>query len=227
MRKLLTLKESDNSIVGYSISFIDIDETTFHTYAKVGVYKDGVKVRDLDNKQFNTYTLKDGESFNFDEFQDSEVFNKTSKPIDEMVKKIQKFIDCIKVHSKKDKVIFLTARSDFDNKELFLKTFRENGIDVDIPNVYVERSGNLKHIKKVADRKKHVILNYLKSGEYTAVRMFDDDKANLETFKELGEEINGGKYGILKQVQQKYPKTRKLFFFPLMVLPDGKTRMYK
>lgn len=226
MKQLIKLEESDNSITGYSISFIDIDETTFHTYAKVGVYKNGKKVRDLDNKQFNTYALKDGESFNFDEFQDSEVFNKTSKPIDEMVKKIQKFIDCIKVHSKKDKVIFLTARSDFDNKELFLKTFRENGIDVDIPNVYIERSGNLKHIKGVADRKKHVILNYLKSGEYTAVRMFDDDKTNLETFKELGEEINGGKYGILNDVRKKYPRIRKLFFFPLMVLPDGKVRRY-
>ena len=135
-------------------------------------------------------------------------------------------IDCIKVHSKKDKVIFLTARSDFDNKELFLKTFRDNGIDVDIPNVHVERSGNLKHIKGVADRKKHVILNYLKSGEYTAVRMFDDDKTNLETFRELGEEINSGKYGILNDVRKKYPRVRKLFFFPLMVLPDGKTRMY-
>ena len=85
MKTLLHLTESDNSITGNSISFIDIDETTFHTYAKVGVYKNGKKVRDLDNQQFNTYELQPGESFNFDEFKSSEVFNKTSKPIDEMV----------------------------------------------------------------------------------------------------------------------------------------------
>lgn len=224
MRNLLHLKESDSRISGNSISFIDIDETTFHTYAKVGVMKNGKKVGELDNQQFNTYQLKDGEYFNFDEFQSSDVFHKTSTPINEMIRKIQKMIDCIKLHGKVEKVIFLTARSDFDNKELFLKTFRENGIDVDIPNVYIERSGNLRHIPNVADRKKEVILKYLKSGEFTAVRMYDDDNKNLQTFMELGQEINNGKYGILKIIQKKYPRVRKVHFFPLKVLENGKVR---
>lgn len=227
MKTLLHLTESDNSITGNSISFIDIDETTFHTYAKVGVHKNGKKVRELDNQQFNTYELQPGESFNFDEFKSSEVFNKTSKPIDEMVKKIKKLIACIKLHGKPEKVIFLTARSDFDNKELFLKTFRENGIDVDIPNVYVERSGNLRHIPNVADRKKYVILKYLQSGDYSAVRMYDDDDKNLQTFKELGDEINSGKYGILKTVQKKFPRVKKVLFFPLKVLNNGKVSRIK
>lgn len=222
MRNLLQLKESNNSITGNSISFIDIDETTFHTFAKIGVYKDGKKIRTLNNQEFNTYTLQDGESFNFDEFQDSKVFNKTSKPIKEMVKKIKKLIDCIKLYDKPEKVIFLTARSDFNNKELFLKTFRENGIDVDIPNVYIERSGNLQHIKSVADRKKTIILKYLKTGEFSAVRMYDDDNKNLETFVELGKEINSGKYGILKLVKERFPRVNKILFFPLKVKEDGK-----
>ncbi len=222
MRNLLTLRESDNSITGNAISFIDIDETTFHTYAKIGVYKDGKKVRELDNQQFNTYDLQPGESFNFDEFRDSEVFNKTSKPIDEMVKKIKKLIECIKVHGKPEKVIFLTARADFNNKDLFLKTFRENGIDVDLPNVHVERSGNLTQIKDVSVRKKTVILKYLKTGDFAAVRMYDDDDKNLKTFMELGNEVNSGKYGILKAVQTKYPRVKKVLFFPLKVLENGK-----
>jgi hypothetical protein len=224
MRNLLRLYEANTKVNGSAISFIDIDETTFHTYAKVGVYKNGKKVGELDNQQFNTYNLKDGEYYNFDEFQDSEVFNKTSKPIQPMVDKIKKLIDCIKLHGKTEKVIFLTARSDFNNKELFLKTFRENGIDVDIPNVYVERSGNLKHISSVADRKKETILKYLKTGEFTIVRMFDDDNANLKTFIELGKEINVGKYNILKLVQKKYPRVRKVHFFPLKVLENGKVK---
>ena len=222
MRNLLQLKESNNLITGNSISFIDIDETTFHTFAKIGVYKDGKKIKTLNNQEFNTYTLQDGESFNFDEFQDSKVFNKTSKPIKEMVKKIKKLIDCIKLYDKPEKVIFLTARSDFNNKELFLKTFRENGIDVDIPNVYIERSGNLQHIKSVADRKKTIILKYLKTGEFSAVRMYDDDNKNLETFVELGKEINSGKYGILKLVKERFPRVNKILFFPLKVKEDGK-----
>ena len=185
--------ESDNRLVGHSISFIDIDETTFHTYAKVKVIdEDGNVVRVLDNKQFNTDVLKHGEKYDFSEFQDSRVFNKTSEPIEPIVNKIQKIIDSIKKNNKLEKVIFLTARSDFDNKELFLKTFKSNGIDVEIPNVYIERSGNLTNIKSVAERKRYVILKYLKSGEFTAVRMIDDDIHNLEVFNELGKEINSG-----------------------------------
>ena len=222
MRNLLHLTETDNSIAGNAISFIDIDETTFHTFAKIGVFKNGKKIKSLNNQEFNTYDLQPGESFNFDEFRDSEVFNKTSTPINEMIKKIKKLIDCIKLHGKPEKVIFLTARADFNNKELFLKTFREHGIDVDIPNVYVERSGNLTNIKSIADRKKVTILKYLKTGEFSAVRMYDDDNKNLQTFMELGNEINSGKYGILKTVQQKYPKVKKILFFPLKVKEDGK-----
>lgn len=219
MKKILL--DSDNSRVGNSISFVDLDETLFHTYAKVGVYKDGKKVGELDNQQFNTYNLKDGEYFNFDEFRDSTTFNKTSTPIEPMVNKIQRMIQSIIDNGKDEKVIFLTARSDFNDKELFLKTFRQHGINVDIPNVRVERSGNLQHIKGVADRKKHVILQYLASGDFTAVRMYDDDMHNINTFKQLGVEINDGKYGILKAVRNKYPRVNKVLFYPLLVKKDG------
>lgn len=219
--------ESDNRLVGHSISFIDIDETTFHTYAKVKVIdEDGNVVRVLDNKQFNTDVLKHGEKYDFSEFQDSRVFNKTSEPIEPIVNKIQKIIDSIKKNNKLEKVIFLTARSDFDNKELFLKTFKSNGIDVEIPNVYIERSGNLTNIKSVAERKRYVILKYLKSGEFTAVRMIDDDIHNLEVFNELGKEINAGKFNILQTVKKRYPRARKIYFYPLLVLNNGKIKNF-
>lgn len=206
---------------GSSISFIDIDETTFHTFATVGVYRDGKLVKRLNNQEFNTYKLKDGETFNFDEFSDSRVFNKTSIPIEPVVKRIQRAIESIKNNSMNDKVIFLTARSDFNDKELFLKTFLANGIDVTDESVYVERSGNLTNIKKVSDRKKFVILKYLRTGEYSRVRMIDDDVTNLRTFIELGEEINSGEYGVLESVRKRYPSVRKLLFFPLLVNADG------
>jgi hypothetical protein len=218
-----SLMEINSNLYGSSISFIDIDETTFHTYAKVGVYdRKGNLVRKLDNQQFNTYDLQDGEHFNFDEFQDSKVFNKTSEPIEPIVNKIQNMVDSIKRNGLNDKVIFLTARSDFNDKELFLKTFRANGIDVDDASVYIERSGNLTDIKSVADRKKFVILKYLKTGEYTRVRMIDDDINNLRVFKKLGREINDGKFGILKTVKDRYPRCNKITFFPLLVDEKGK-----
>lgn len=222
MRNLL---ETDNSIAGHSISFIDIDETTFHTYAKVKVLnRNGDIVRILDNQEFNTDVLKDGESYDFSEFQDSKVFYKTSQPIEPIVNKIQRMIDSIKRNGKLEKVIFLTARSDFNDKNLFLKTFRQNGIDVDISNVYVERSGNLQNIKSVADRKRYVMLKYLQSGDYTAVRMIDDDVHNLEVFRQLGIEINKGKFDILRNVKKKYPRARRIYFYPLLVNSNGRIK---
>lgn len=218
-----SLMEINSNLYGSSISFIDIDETTFHTYAKVGVYnRDGNLVRKLDNQQFNTYDLQDGEYFNFDEFSDSKVFNKTSEPIEPIVNKIQNMVDSIKRNGLNDKIIFLTARSDFNDKELFLKTFRANGIDVDDASVYIERSGNLTGIKSVADRKRFVMLKYLKTGEYTRIRMIDDDINNLRVFKELGQEINAGKYDIKMAVRKRYPRCSRLTFFPLLVNKDGK-----
>lgn len=222
MRNLL---ETDNSIAGHSISFIDIDETTFHTYANVKVLnRDGDIVRILDNQEFNTDVLKDGESYDFSEFQDSKVFYKTSQPIEPIVNKIQRMIDSIKRNGKVEKIIFLTARSDFNDKNLFLKTFRQNGIDVDISNVYVERSGNLRDIKSVADRKRYVMLKYLQSGDYTAVRMIDDDVHNLEVFRQLGIEINKGKFDILRNVKKKYPRARRIYFYPLLVNSNGRIK---
>lgn len=225
MRNLL--KESDTRISGNPISFIDIDETTMHTFAKVNVMKDGEVVKSLDNQEFNTHELGDGETYNFDNFRDAKFFNKTSKPIEKTINRIKNIIQSIKDNKKQEKVIFLTARSDFDDKEVFLDTFRNFGIDVDIPNVYIERSGNLTNIKNVADRKKYVILKYLKSGLYTAAKMYDDDKKNLQTFEELGQEVNSGKYGILDKIKDNFPKINKINFYPLLVTNSGKIKAFE
>jgi hypothetical protein len=219
MRKIY---ESDSRLVGHSISFIDIDETTFHTFANVHVMNGKALIRKLNNKEFNTYKLKPGEHYDFQEFADSDVFNKTSQPIAPTIERIKNMINSIKRYGKMDKIIFLTARTDFNDKELFLKTFRQNGIDVDLQNVYVERSGNLKDIDNVADRKRYIMLKYLQTGLYTAVRMMDDDMKNLQTFIKLGDEVNSGKFHILDNVRKNFPNARKIFFFPLLVNDDGK-----
>ena len=225
MRNLL--KESDTKVNGHPISFIDIDETTMHTFAKVNVMKDGKVVKSLDNKEFNTHELGDGETYNFDNFRDAKYFNQTSQPIEKTINRIKNIIQSIKDNKKQEKVIFLTARSDFDDKEVFLDTFRNFGIDVDIPNVYIERSGNLTDIKNVADRKKYVILKYLKTGLYTNAKMYDDDKKNLQTFEELGQEVNAGRYNILNNVKKNFPKVNKINFYPLLVTDSGKIKMYE
>jgi FMN phosphatase YigB (HAD superfamily) len=166
-----------------TLTIFDIDETLFHTKANVAVMKDGKVVRSLDNQEFNTYKLKAGESFDFKEFKSAEVFRKTSTPIARMVEKAK-----ILVKSRNNaasRAIIVTARADFDDKEMFLQTFRDHGLPID--QMHVERSGNL-GISSPAEAKKVVFRKYLNTKNYTKTRLYDDAMSNLKAFLELQEE---------------------------------------
>ena len=167
----------------FTLTIFDIDETLFHTKANVAVMKDGKVVRSLDNQEFNTYKLKAGESFDFKEFRSAEVFRKTSTPIVRMVEKAK-----ILVKSRNNaasRAIIVTARADFDDKEMFLQTFRDHGLPID--QMHVERSGNL-GISSPAEAKKVVFRKYLNTKNYTKTRLYDDAMSNLKAFLELQEE---------------------------------------
>jgi hypothetical protein len=174
---------------GKGLTIFDIDDTMFITKAKVGVVKDGQTIKKLDNKDFNTYKKKPGEEFDFGEFTNAEIFNKTSTPIARMIGKVQAILkNATKAGSK---VIIVTARPNFDNKELFLDTFRQHGIDID--KIYVERSGNLGP-GSAADNKIVVFKKYLDQKIYKRMRLFDDAKSNLSAFLSLQKEYPDVKF---------------------------------
>jgi hypothetical protein len=79
-------------------------------------------------------------------------------------------------------MIILTARNDFDDKKIFLDTFRQYGLDID--KVRVERAGKLKDFSP-AHAKYIIIYNYLKQGKFNRVRLFDDSMTNLKEFLKL------------------------------------------
>jgi hypothetical protein len=161
----------------------DIDETLFNTKALVYVMKGPDVVRKLTNQEFNTYKLDAGETFDFREFKDAKHFRDTSEPI---AKAIQKLIAIHKnVKAKGSKMIVITARSDFDDRDIFLDTFRRQGIDID--DIHVHRAGNLNAPNSAAGKKIY-IKQYLDTGKYARVRLFDDAISNLEMFKGLAKE---------------------------------------
>lgn len=163
-----------------TLTIFDIDETLFHTKAKVAVVKDGKVVRMLDNQEFNTYQRKPGEEYDFREFKSAEVFRKTSTPIVRMVEKAKAIVKAkSNPHSR---AIIVTARADFDDKEMFLQTFRDHGIPID--QMHVERSGNL-GIESPAEAKKVVFRKYLNTKNYIKTRLYDDAMSNLKAFLEL------------------------------------------
>ena len=162
------------------LSIFDIDETLFHTKAKVQVLKDGKINKILDNQQFNSYKLKKGESFDYGQFKSAKIFKETSTPITKIIKKAKCIINF--AIRRGSKVIIVTARQDMDDKKLFKEAFEAQGID--IGKVYVERAGNIG--KKTASANKVVIFKkYLDTGRYAKVRLFDDDKNNLKAFMSL------------------------------------------
>ena len=165
------------------LTIFDIDETLFKTKALINIIHDGFVVRKLDNQEFNEYELGPGESYDFCQFRSAEIFNKTSEPINRMIAKMNAIIKNAKQAG--SKVIIITARADFDDKELFLNTFREQGIDID--SVYVERAGNVGGSSS-AENKQVVIKRYLDTGDYSRTRIYDDAMSNIDMFNDLATE---------------------------------------
>ena len=174
----------ENGFKDGGLTIFDIDDTLFHTTATINVKKDGKVIRNLTNQEFNTYKLGKGEEFDFAEFKNAEKFAKESQPIGKMLEKAKAII----AHSEKtanSKVVIITARDDFDDKEKFLDTFRKHGIDID--KVRVERAGKIKSIEG-PDVKKYIIIhNMLTTKQFSRVRLFDDSITNLKTFLKLKE----------------------------------------
>ncbi len=210
------------SLKGYGITFVDLDETLFHTFAKINVVFDGKIVKSLSNKEFNIYTLREGEQFDFSEFHDSKLFKETSVPIPEMVARIKKMIKKIKENKSFSRIIVLTARQDFWDKDLFLQAFIEQGIDVSDKNVfYIDRAGNIRE-GTIAEKKRKKILEYLKTGIYRRCRIIDDDLENINAFLELE---NNLPKDIVKKVRETYSLSERevpIKFYALHMLPDGK-----
>lgn len=168
-----------------TLNVFDIDDTLFKTTAKIWIMKDGKQVRPLQSGEFNTYTLKAGESYDFQEFRSGKHFYMTAKPIDNMIKRAQ---SAVRNQTEHCETIIITARSDFEDKEPFLQKFREHGFPID--QVYVERAGNLQKIK--SDAKTHItkgviLTKYIKSGRFNKIRMWDDHSGNLDMLLKLGE----------------------------------------
>ena len=183
------------------LTIFDIDETMFKTKAKVKVVKNGETIKSLTNLEFNKYKLKSGEKFDFGEFRSAEVFYKTSTPIGKMIGKVKAILR--NATKRGSRVIIVTARPNFDNRDLFLKTFREQGIDID--KIYIERAGNLGS-GPAADNKKVIFKKYLDQNIYARMRLFDDDMKNLKMF--LG-------------LKKEYPDVN---FEAFLANPDGRVR---
>ena len=164
----------------------DIDDTLVHTQTKVHVIRDGQVTKELNSHEFTHYKLQDGEQFDFENFRNAHDFFHNSKPIIPMMNQLKQDI------ATGNKVVMVTARADFDDRELFLDTFRKYGVDMG--KVHVYRAGNMTQKVQTEEKKKIIIRDLLNKGNYTKAIMYDDAEPNLQSFVELKAEYPQTKF---------------------------------
>jgi len=184
------------------LTIFDIDETLFHTNAKIKVVQEKKVVKILDNQSYNNYKLKQGESFDYGQFKSAKIFKETSTPIAKIINRAKRIIHF--ATRKGSKVIIVTARQDMDDKKVFKEAFLNQGID--IGRVYVERAGNLGN-KSASENKVVIFKKYLDTNKYARIRLFDDSSENLKAFLQL---------------QKSYPNTE---FTAYKVYKNGRVRI--
>ena len=191
MKKFKDYIAEEKSYEKGTLTIFDIDDTLFHTTAKINVVKDGKVVRELSNQEFNTYKLGAGEEFDFSQFVDAEKFNRESTPIKKMFDKARNILRSTERHPN-NRVVIITARTNLDDRETFLDTFRKHGLDVD--KIRIERAGNIGGGLFPAEQKAIIIRNILKTKQFNKVKMFDDSISNLAKFLKLKNEFDVVKF---------------------------------
>jgi hypothetical protein len=170
--------------MGIKLSFFDIDETVFHSFANVIVRDSSSKkvIEKLPNDEFNSHVLGDGEEYDFSEFQDAKFFKASSKVIKGTLKVLKQQF------AAGDMIIFLTARSNMDDNAEFKDTFRKQGIKVNDKRVRFELAGNLK-IGPIPQRKMYIIEKYIKRFDkgkgIDEIRIYDDHKENVRILDQV------------------------------------------
>ena len=165
----------------------DLDDTLFTTTAKVIVRKKNKIIRRLSNAEYSNYKLLDHEQYDFNEFKDANLFHETAIPIDRTLEILKEQL----IKESNVNVIIVTARRDFDNKELFLSALKKHGIDTE--KLYVERAGNNIGLASY-EAKKLVFEKYLKTKKYTKIIIYDDLISNIRALYSLGETYSDIKF---------------------------------
>lgn len=204
---------------GSGITFVDVDDTIFSTFARIKVLKDGKVIRNLTNSEFNIYKLGDDESFDFGEFRNAKFFKKTSKPIQTTIDRIKRMFK--NAEERNSKVVFLTARSKFKNMKDFKVKFRQHGIPIDKIEVLLSPP-NLKC--NISEWKKKKIKELINTGEYRRVRLIDDAMSNLKSFLEIEKEVPSETLTKMRERYRLKETDKVINFYALHIDEKGKLK---
>jgi hypothetical protein len=176
-----------------NLIIFDIDDTLVRSSANVYVVRNNTVVKKLTTGEFTKYKLAEDEIFDFREFSCSKQFYESAKPIDSTVETLKHDI------AVNNKVVMVTARADFNDREMFLDTFRSIGINMD--QVHVYRAGNIRN-GSIESKKRAIVHQLLAAEQYAKAVMYDDCQKNLNAFMDLAEEFPDVKFFAI-QVDEK------------------------
>lgn len=172
------------------LSIWDIDDTLFESLnTHVYVLHDNKIVKRLTTSEFNTYRLKPGETVDFFEFKDANIFFHTASPLSSNIKKAKDAIE-----SNHTFMVTLTARTNFNDKGLFLKKMSMFGLDLNRPDTHAIRAGNL-NMGSPSVAKAKIISECLATNRFKSVYMYDDSSKNLDAFLALKSANKGVHFG--------------------------------
>lgn len=163
-----------------TLTVFDLDETLFNSPGRVYIKHKitGEYVREA-NSSLTDY-LSPYEEFDYSDFRSAKLFYERAKPIERMVKKYRKII---KDRTPNCKVCIITARADFDDRDLFLSALKLHNCYFD--DVHVHRAGNLEDRAPTTPLRKTAIIGDLLANAqitFDTVQMFDDAYKNLQAF---------------------------------------------
>lgn len=163
-----------------TLTVFDLDETLFNSPGKVYIRHKVTREYVREASSSLTDELTEHEEYDYSDFRSAKLFFERAVPIEKMVKKYQKTIrdrgpDC--------KVCIITARADFDDRDLFLSALKKHKIYHD--DVHVYRAGNYEDRAPTTPLRKTAIIGDLLTNTkvyFDTVQMFDDAYKNLQAF---------------------------------------------
>jgi len=150
----------------------DFDETLVRTDARIHVYKNGVHVREMDSRQFNTYKKTPGETLDFTDFEDGELILASKKY--KGWKVLKNVSDAIKEERSTSDIYILTARHEIV-KSFIYEYLKQNGIEIDIDKIITIGDGTGKI--DISEEKEKILKKL--SHLYDVMYFFDDDPRNI------------------------------------------------
>ena len=160
------------------IILFDIDDTLIKSKAKICVLNSNKQIiKKLTPSQYNTYVKKEGETFSYSDFDNEEILNKA--------KQTNLWKTLRETYKKGINVGIVTAR---ENKEMLLRYFLNNGLDINRYLVFAVGGKSEKYKGKIKDRKRQVI-EQLSARGYKKFVLYDDDEENLKEVSQMEKRI--------------------------------------